>query len=125
MSLVAFVVIGVSTFPAGGAAAATSAATTSNKPIFASERTADWLLATEPALRGRVAFDARIELLPSTLFEKLVLLKINGSGWSQFARRYDSFVLDTDGYGTLAKKLVAAGWKQRYRSDGLVVITHR
>jgi hypothetical protein len=123
MSLVAFAVIGVTTFPVGGAAAATSAARASDKPVFASEKTADWLLATEPALRGRVAFDARIELLPPALFEKLVLLKINASGWSRFTRRYDTFVLDTDGYGPLAEKLVGAGWKQRYQGGGLVVIT--
>jgi hypothetical protein len=123
MSLVAFVAIGVSTFPAEGATAAAAAARTSTEPIFASERTADWLLQTEPALRGRVAFDARIELLPPALFEKLVLLKINASGWSPFARRYDTFVLDTDGYGPLAKKLVGAGWRRSYDHDGLVVIT--
>jgi hypothetical protein len=85
MSLVGFVAIGVSTFPAGAAAAATSAAGSSDRPVFASERVADWLLATDPTLRGRVAFDARIELLPPALFEKLVLLKINASGWSRFA----------------------------------------
>jgi hypothetical protein len=123
MSIVAFAVIGVTTFPVEGAAAATSAARASDKPVFASEKTADWLLATEPALRGRVAFDARIELLPPALFEKLVLLKINASGWSRFTRRYDTFVLDTDGYGPLAEKLVGAGWKQRYQGGGLVVIT--
>jgi hypothetical protein len=66
MSLVEFVAIGVSTFPAGVAAAATSAAGSSDRPIFVSERYADWLLATEPPHPGRVAFESRFELLPRT-----------------------------------------------------------
>jgi hypothetical protein len=123
MSVAGFAVIGVSTFPAEGAVAATSAAGASDKPIFASERLADWLLATEPTLRGRIAFDSRIELLPPTFVEKLALLKIDGSGWNQVAGRYGGFVLDNDGYGTLIENLVGAGWKQRYRGGGLVVVT--
>ena len=64
--------------------------------VFADERFADWLLWRWPALQGRVAYDARFELLSAQQVRAIVDLKfVSGLEWKRAARGYRLLVLST------------------------------
>jgi hypothetical protein len=72
----------------------TVAATTARDPslrVFANERYADWLLWKLPRLSGRVAFDARFELLSPEQLRSV----------NRFRTRFDPSLAAADGYGLL------------------------
>src|SRR6266511_1056162 len=79
-------------FP-GGAADAVAAATGADPSlrVFANERFADWLLWELPELSGRVAFDARFELLSTRQLRSV----------NRFRARFDPSLAAADGYGLL------------------------
>ena len=63
--------------------------------VLADERYADWLLWRDPALAGRVAVDARFELLSAGQLGRLVnLVTATGAGWKQAAQGDRLLVLD-------------------------------
>jgi hypothetical protein len=80
-------------FP-GAAARATAAAAGPHGRVFATSPYADWLLWSSPQLAGRVAFDARFELLSRTQLEHLQRFEARAGDWLTSARRYRVFVLD-------------------------------
>jgi hypothetical protein len=62
--------------------------------VFADLRYADWLLWRLPQLRGRVAFDARLELQPSGMLDRLARsLSATGIDWKRPARGFRLVVL--------------------------------
>jgi hypothetical protein len=63
---------------------------------FATERYADWLLWRRPELAGRLAYDARLELLPRRTFRQVVAFAglVRGR-WAELPDRYGVLVLDT------------------------------
>ncbi len=61
-------------WPARGAERVSLAAAADGR-VFASERLADWLLWERPSLRGRIAYDARVELLSRREAERIVELE--------------------------------------------------
>ena len=66
-------------YPAGGLAAVRRAVTADpSLRVFADERYADWLLWRLPALRGRVAYDARFELLSDVQLAAIADFKAGG-----------------------------------------------
>lgn len=65
--------------------------------VMADERVSDWLLWRDPNLAGRVAADARFELLsPHQVDQVLSLFGVVGTDWKQAARGYRLLVLDRD-----------------------------
>ena len=74
--------------------------TTASDPainVFADVQLADWLLWRLPQLRGRVAFDARLELQPRGGLDPLVrALTATGIDWKRAARGYRLVVLAPD-----------------------------
>jgi hypothetical protein len=80
-------------FPAAGAQAAVKAAAPEGR-IFATSPYADWLLWTRPQLGGRVAYDARFELLSRTQLKRIARFQARAGNWLPTAQRYDVFVLD-------------------------------
>lgn len=63
--------------------------------VMADERVDDWLLWRDPALAGRIAADARFELLsPRQVDQVLSLFGVVGADWKQAARGYRLLVLD-------------------------------
>ena len=76
-----------------GAADAVAAATGADPSlrVFANERFADWLLWELPELSGRVAFDARFELLSTRQLRSV----------NRFRARFDPSLAAADGYGLL------------------------
>jgi hypothetical protein len=63
--------------------------------VLASYELADWLLFSDPSLRGRIAFDGRWELLSAgQMSAALDYLYQSGGDWDRVARGYSVFVLD-------------------------------
>jgi hypothetical protein len=84
-------------FPAGAHTAVAGAARTPNVRILATERYADWLLFEEPQLAGRLAYDARLELLTAQQLRDVVDFRYQkGVSWQRLARGYRVLVLDPD-----------------------------
>jgi hypothetical protein len=64
--------------------------------VFATERYADWILWREPQLAGRVAYDARFELLPRRVFDQIVQFAARTPGkWTRLPDRNDVLVMGT------------------------------
>jgi hypothetical protein len=62
-------------------------------PVFADVRYADWLVWAEPSLSGRVAYDARFELLSRAQLAKIYAFN-DGQEWRAAASGYPVLVLD-------------------------------
>jgi hypothetical protein len=80
-----------------GALAQVSAATAADPSltVFAEDKYGDWLLWHDPSLRGRIAYDARFELLGSRRLRELVHLEdAVGIDWKRLARGYRLVVVD-------------------------------
>jgi hypothetical protein len=112
---------GVAGYPETASAAATSAAGDGSR-VFASELYGDWLLVKSPSLAGRLAYDSRISLLPTTTVSRIQLVLTTGLGWRDFSRDYRVFVLNTSHNLGLIRNLVGAGYSVRYRHGSLVVL---
>jgi hypothetical protein len=80
-------------FPSAAAAAASSAAG-KHGHVFATSPEADWLLWAQPGLSGRVAFDARFELLSTSQLRNLARFQAQAGNWRRTARGYEVFVLN-------------------------------
>jgi hypothetical protein len=90
--------------------------------VFADERYADWLLWRLPALRGRVAYDARFELLSDTEIAAVVIFKDEiGPRWGALASGYRLLVLQRSSAAT-AQLEHSPGARVLYDRDGMVVI---
>jgi hypothetical protein len=85
-------------YPSSAADAVTAA--TARDPslkVFSNERYSDWLLWKTPRLSGRVAFDARFELLSSRQLHAIAHFRHQSSGdWLSAARGFRLLVLDPE-----------------------------
>jgi len=76
-------------------AAPAAAAADPGARVYANERFADWLLFERPALRGRVAYDARFELLSAAQLAEIGRFRNRvGLDWQRAVRGYRVLVLD-------------------------------
>jgi hypothetical protein len=64
--------------------------------VYASEVYADWLLWRQRDLRGRVAFDARFELLQRSELEAIAKFAVAAGNWRRTVRDYRIFVLENE-----------------------------
>ena len=94
-----------SSFPRPAAAAASSAAGQSGQ-VFATSPEADWLLWSQPELSGRVAYDARFELLSTSQLRQIARFQALAGDWLTMARHYRVFVLNTGSDRALAHALI-------------------
>jgi hypothetical protein len=81
-------------YPSATADVVARAAQHSRAPVYANERYADWLLFYEPSLRGRVAYDARLELLTPSQLARVATLRSLPTEWRHAAAGYEVFALD-------------------------------
>ena len=120
--LVAIVLVrGVDGYPPAASAAVQSAAGDKTK-VFASELYGDWLLMVDPSLRGRVAYDSRLELLPERVTTQIETTQSTGLGWQNLVLRYRVFVLNLSDQRNLVAELARAGFVARYHHGSLVVL---
>jgi len=112
-------------YPArAGDAVAAAAASGPALKVFANERYADWLLFEHPELAGRVAYDARFELLRSDeLAQVAAFRRQQGAGWSRIAEGYGLVVLDASGERSTVRRLASEpGTRVVFRDDAVAVL---
>ena len=91
--------------------------------VVPSVRHADWLLWKVPALRGRIAYDIRYELLTARELRSVARLKTSKPGWERAAAGYPIVVLDpTEDPRRTSLLLREPGARLLYRDHGIVVI---
>jgi hypothetical protein len=112
-----------------GALAAVRSATAADGAlrVYSDEKYSDWLLWRDPALRGRVAYDARFELLTHTELKRVAELgSVIGLDWKRNARGYRLMVLDEAGTARAAKALQREpGVRTLFRGDNTLVLLRR
>jgi hypothetical protein len=111
-------------FPAA-AAKATSGAAGPGGRVYASSPYADWLLWSRPELSGRVAYDARFELLTQSELQRIARFQARVGNWLPTARGYNVFVLDPRSDGALARSLRRALPARVVFSSPQVVVLRR
>jgi hypothetical protein len=114
-----------STYPRG-ALARVSAATAADPSlaVFAEDKFGDWLVWHDPGLLGRIAYDARFELLGSQRLRELVHLEnAVGIDWKRLARGYRVVVIDRKTFPESARGFEAEpGRRLLYDRGGTVVV---
>jgi len=113
-----------SKFPPAAASAA-SAAAGKQGHVFATSPYADWLLWKQPALAGRVAFDARFELLSTSQIQRIARLQARSGDWLRTVSGYRVFVLGTHSDHALARSLIRRGARVVFSSPQVVVLRRR
>jgi hypothetical protein len=107
-------------FPPGAAAVAAR----SDGRVLANVKYADWLLWREPGLAGRIAYDARLELLSRPRILQIYDFGLPfGGSWRAATAGYDVLVLDRSEDRYAIRGLRAAGARVAYSGAGLVVLT--
>jgi hypothetical protein len=92
--------------------------------VLANVKYADWLLWREPGLAGRIAYDARLELLSRRQILQIYDFGLPfGGSWRSASAGYDVLVLDRSEDHYAIQGLRAAGARVAYRGAGLVVLT--
>jgi hypothetical protein len=114
-------------FPAPVAAAVARA--TSADPrlkVYANERYADWLLFTQPALRGRIAFDIRFELLSKRQLDVLGNFRAQATAhWRSAIKDAQLLVLFPHNESNVEKQLLRDGGYTRIYRDHLASVLLR
>jgi hypothetical protein len=108
-------------FPVAAANAAANAAGPNGK-VLATSTYADWLLWSEPRLRGRVAFDARYELLTKAELSQLADFTSRVGDWLRTTDGYSVVVLGAQDDHELEQALVRSGRARVVQRDAAVVV---
>ena len=95
--------------------------------VFASETLSDWLLWSEPSLRGRIAYDVRFELLSTRQLDQLSAYhRRSGPDWAAPTRPFSVLVLDTRVDSKLGAALRArAGTRVLFKDEDVLVLGQR
>jgi hypothetical protein len=110
-------------YPSPAARTAAASAGDGSK-VFANGAYSDWLLLAEPSLRGRVAYDARFELLPAGRLADAAAVSIGRSDWRQILAPFDVVVLRPE-ETEMRAALVRDGRWHRIPTDSHVVVFRR
>jgi hypothetical protein len=92
-------------FPPAAAQAAAAAAGPQGR-VFATSPYADWLLWSQPQLTGRVAFDARFELLSTSQLLRVARLQARSGDWLRTVSGDRVFVLNRRTDRSLERSLI-------------------
>ena len=106
-------------------AEAAAVAARSDGRVLANAKYADWLLWRDPRLAGRIAYDARLELLSRARIVQIYDFGLPfGGSWRATSRGYDVLVLDRgDDRYAIRGLLAEPASRLAYEHAGLVVVT--
>jgi hypothetical protein len=91
--------------------------------VFAHERFADWLVLAQPQLAGRIAYDARFELLPPSKLGLIARFRDQrGPRWKRAADGFRIIVLGAEEHSARKSVLAESGTRELYGDASLVVI---
>ena len=102
--------------------AAISASAGDSGLVYADSLYADWLIGVAPRFKGRVAYDARFEILSKKTLDSLVWLRLKAIDLPQYVRRYRVFVLHSGSDSELVQALLARGFTTRYKTKKMIVL---
>jgi hypothetical protein len=87
--------------------------------VFANLELADRLLWKIPALRGRIAYDGRPELLSHRQFDGVIRFARQEPGWQHFLRGYSLAVTNR----AIARRMAKTGrWRPVYTGEAFTVV---
>jgi hypothetical protein len=111
-------------YPQGALAAVTRVeAKDPHVRVFANEQYSDWLLLRHPELRGRIAYDVRLELLSQKQLQRIVDIRRRVDGWQKPIAPFGLFVLKKGVETPLGKALLRQpGARAEYRGHGILVV---
>jgi hypothetical protein len=114
-------------FPAAaGRAGSAAAARDPRERVFANEKYADWLMWDDPRLAGRMAFDARFELLSAAEVRSIAVFGgMHGQDWRKPTDGFQILVLDDVEEQANVNALLAAGDARPVYRDGKVAVLVR
>jgi hypothetical protein len=87
--------------------------------VYADFDLADRLLWARPELRGRVAYDARVELLSAKALRRMLIFNARLRGWRSVADGYSVLAFDPKSPAPVPD--LRAGWRISYRSADVVL----
>jgi hypothetical protein len=91
--------------------------------VFASYDRADWILFRAPEARGRIAFDGRWEILPPSVFRKIMYFQLQEAPtWEQPSVGYRLLVLNPTSSSLVTTYERRPGVRVLYRSSRVVVL---
>jgi hypothetical protein len=96
----------------------------SNAAVFANGAFSDWLLLKAPSLRGRVAYDARFEVLPDGRLADAAAVSIGRYDSERILRPFDVVVLRPEEKELRATLARAGDWR-RVEAGSKVVVLRR
>jgi hypothetical protein len=112
-------------YPPNASAAILAAAGPGGR-VFANEAYSDWLMWQRPELEGRIAWDARFELLTGRQLKSVGEFRGRVEGWRSLTRGFQVVVLDADAERKQAAELLAAHDAYVvYRDRSIVAIGRR
>jgi hypothetical protein len=114
-----------SVYPAAAAkAVGAAAATDPTARIYSDVRFADWLLWTRPELAGRIAYDARFELLSNVELDRLYRLQNELTPqWKAAVADHRLVVLPrSQGAATARALMTEDGVRRIYRDSSVVIL---
>jgi hypothetical protein len=107
------------------AADAAAAAAGPDGRLFAMSSYADWLLWARPELRGRVAFDARYELLDAQQVATIGRFQSRAGNWQRAIAGYSVVVLSKQHDEAIASALLRSGALRKAAVDGDMIVLRR
>jgi hypothetical protein len=102
-----------------------AAAAGKSKRIFANEAYADWLVWKYPGLAGRIAFDARFELLTERQLTSLLFFRLGVGSWAAPATGYAVLVLSGSDESRAISALLDDRRVTRVADDAGIVVLRR
>jgi hypothetical protein len=100
-----------------------AAATDPTAHIYSDVRFADWLLWTRPELAGRIAYDARFELLSSEELDRLYRLQNRLTPhWKAAVANHRLVVLPRGQGSATARALIGDGLRRIYGDSSVVIL---
>ena len=87
--------------------------TLAHQKVLADDATADWLLWQLPALRGRLAYDVRFEILTRAQIHRLLVWRNLEPGWEHVA---DGYSLVVDDPRHVARLVETGRWRRLFTS---------
>lgn len=92
------------------------------KAVFANGAFSDWLLLKQPSLRGRVAYDARFEVLPDGRLADAAAVSIGRFDSERILRPFDVVVLRPGEHEIRSTLEHAGGWRRVDAGSKVVVL---
>jgi hypothetical protein len=111
-------------YPAGPANA-TAAAAGASRRIFANESYADWLVWRHPDLSGRIAFDARFELLTERQLDSLLAFRTGLGDWRAATAGYRVLVLSGEDEAPAISRLLGSRQFSEVANEAGIVVLRR